>query len=44
MADDEEDSRALIELNGEIEALLVDTERTYSFGQLERGELIDEAR
>jgi hypothetical protein len=44
MADDEEDSRALIELNCEIEALLVDTERTYSFGQLERGELIDEAR
>jgi hypothetical protein len=44
MADDEEDSRALIELNGEIEVLLVDSERTYSFGQLERGELIDEAR
>ncbi len=44
LADGEEDSRALIDLNDEIEALLIDTERRYIFGQLERGELIDEGR
>ncbi|MGA2128525.1 MAG: Na+/H+ antiporter [Xanthobacteraceae bacterium] len=44
MAEAEADSRALIDLYDEIEALLIDTERRYIFGQLERGELIDEAR
>jgi hypothetical protein len=44
LADGEADSRALIDLNDEIEALLIDTERRYIFGQLERGELIDEGR
>jgi monovalent cation/hydrogen antiporter len=43
-ADGEEDSRALIDLYDEIEALLIDTERRFIFGQLERGELIDEGR
>jgi monovalent cation/hydrogen antiporter len=43
-ADGEEDSRALINLYDEIEALLIDTERRFIFGQLERGELIDEGR
>ena len=44
MAEAEPDSRALIDLYDEIEALLIDTERRYIFSQLERGELIDEAR
>jgi Na+/H+ antiporter len=44
LADGESDSRALGELYDEIEALLIDTERRYIFGQLERGELIDEGR
>jgi monovalent cation/hydrogen antiporter len=44
LADGGEDSRPLIDLYDEIEALLIDTERRYIFGQLERGELIDEAR
>jgi CPA1 family monovalent cation:H+ antiporter len=43
-ADGEEDSRALIDLYDEIEALLIDTERRFIFAQLERGELIDEGR
>ncbi|HLN08242.1 MAG TPA: cation:proton antiporter, partial [Xanthobacteraceae bacterium] len=44
LVDAEDDSRALIDLCDEIEALLIDTERKYIFAQLERGELIDEAR
>lgn len=44
LAEGGEDSRPLIDLYDEIEALLIDTERRYIFGQLERGELIDEAR
>jgi monovalent cation/hydrogen antiporter len=44
LADGEEDSRSLIDLHDEIEALLIDTERQHIFGQLERGELIDETR
>jgi CPA1 family monovalent cation:H+ antiporter len=43
-ADGEEDARALVDLYDEIEALLIDTERRFIFGQLERGELIDEGR
>jgi monovalent cation/hydrogen antiporter len=44
LADGEEDSRSLLDLYEEIETLLIDAERKYIFGQLERGELIDEAR
>jgi monovalent cation/hydrogen antiporter len=44
LADGEEDSRTLVDLHDEIEKLLIDTERRYIFGQLERGELIDEGR
>jgi monovalent cation/hydrogen antiporter len=33
-----------VALHDEIEGLLIDTERKHIFGQLERGELIDEAR
>jgi Na+/H+ antiporter len=40
----EEESRALVELYDEIEAVLIDTERQHIFAQLKRGELIDEAR
>jgi len=35
---------ALAALHDEIEAQLINTERQHIFGQLERGELIDEAR
>jgi monovalent cation/hydrogen antiporter len=35
---------APVALHDEIEGLLIDTERKHIFGQLERGELIDEAR
>jgi monovalent cation/hydrogen antiporter len=44
LADGEEDTRSLADLNDEIEALLIDVERKYIFGRLERGELIDVAR
>jgi len=44
LADGGQDSRTLIDLYDEIETLLIDTERRHIFGQLERGELIDEAR
>jgi len=44
LADGDEVSRAQVDLYNEIEALLIDTERRYIFDQLERGELIDEAR
>jgi Na+/H+ antiporter len=44
LADGEEDSRALVDLYDEIEALLIDVERRFIFGQLQNGELIDEAR
>jgi len=44
LADGEEDSRTLVDLYDDIEKLLIDTERRYIFGQLERGELIDEGR
>jgi monovalent cation/hydrogen antiporter len=37
-------ARAFVELRDEIERLLIDAERRHIFGQLERGELIDEAR
>jgi NhaP-type Na+/H+ or K+/H+ antiporter len=40
----EGDDRVLIDLYDEIETSLIDTERKHIFGQLERGELIDEAR
>jgi hypothetical protein len=43
-ADGEADARTLIDLYDEIETLLIDAERRYIFGQLERGELIDEGR
>ena len=39
-----EDQLTLRDLYDEIETMLIDTERKYIFGQLERGELIDEAR
>jgi CPA1 family monovalent cation:H+ antiporter len=42
--DSEAEAAALIALHDEIEGLLIDTERQHIFGQLERGELIDEAR
>ena len=42
--DSEAEAGALIALHDEIEGLLIDTERQHIFGQLERGELIDEAR
>jgi CPA1 family monovalent cation:H+ antiporter len=42
--DAEDEVRALVELKDEIEGLLIDAERQHIFGQLERGELIDEAR
>ncbi len=44
LADGEPDARTLIDLRDEIETLLIDAERRYIFGQLERGELIDEGR
>jgi monovalent cation/hydrogen antiporter len=44
LADGEKASRTLIDLHDEIEKLLIDAERRYIFGQLQRGELIDEAR
>jgi monovalent cation/hydrogen antiporter len=44
LADGEAEARALSNLYDEIEALLIDVERRYIFGQLERGELIDEGR
>ena len=44
MVDSEDEAGALIALHDEIEGLLIDTERQHIFGQLERGELIDEAR
>jgi monovalent cation/hydrogen antiporter len=44
LADGEADSRTRIELYDEIETLLIDAERKYIFGQLKRGELIDEGR
>jgi CPA1 family monovalent cation:H+ antiporter len=44
LGDGEEDDRTLIDLRDEIEALLIETERRHIFGQLERGEVIDEAR
>jgi len=42
--DSDDAGGALIALHDEIEGLLIDTERQHIFGQLERGELIDEAR
>jgi CPA1 family monovalent cation:H+ antiporter len=42
--DSEAEAGALVALHDEIEGLLIDTERQHIFGQLERGELIDEAR
>jgi monovalent cation/hydrogen antiporter len=39
-----EEESELVALHDEIEGLLIDTERVHIFGQLERGELIDEAR
>ena len=42
--DSGDEDGALIALHDEIEGLLIDTERAHIFGQLERGELIDEAR
>jgi CPA1 family monovalent cation:H+ antiporter len=44
LTDGEPDARTLIDLRDEIETLLIDAERRYIFGQLERGELIDEGR
>jgi hypothetical protein len=44
LADGEEDSRALGDLYDEIEALLINVERGFIFGQLRNGEWIDEAR
>jgi CPA1 family monovalent cation:H+ antiporter len=44
LAQGEEDARALSALYGEVELLLIDQERKYIFGQLDRGELIDERR
>jgi len=44
LADGGEDSLTLRDLYDEIETTLIDTERKYIFGQLERGELIDEGR
>jgi CPA1 family monovalent cation:H+ antiporter len=40
----DEEAQELVALHDEIEALLIDAERQHIFGQLERGELIDEAR
>jgi monovalent cation/hydrogen antiporter len=42
--DSDDADGALIALHDEIEGLLIETERQHIFGQLERGELIDEAR
>jgi Na+/H+ antiporter len=39
-----EERKELVALHDEIEGLLIDAERQHIFGQLERGELIDEAR
>ena len=39
-----EEASELVALHDEIEGLLIDTEREHIFGQLERGESIDEAR
>ncbi len=44
LAGGEDDAQSLIDLYQEIEGLLIDAERKFIFGQLERGELIDEAR
>src|SRR5580700_2426997 len=44
LADGGADQLTLRDLYDEIETMLIDTERRYIFGQLERGELIDEAR
>jgi monovalent cation/hydrogen antiporter len=44
LAGGEEEQRALIALDDEIEALLIDTERAHIFKQLENGTLIDEGR
>jgi monovalent cation/hydrogen antiporter len=41
---DKEEAGELVALHDEIEGLLIDTERQHIFGQLERGELIDEGR
>jgi monovalent cation/hydrogen antiporter len=41
---EKEEAAEFIALHDEIEGLLIDTEREHIFGQLERGELIDEAR
>jgi NhaP-type Na+/H+ or K+/H+ antiporter len=41
---DKGEAGEFIALHDEIEGLLIDTERQHIFGQLERGELIDEAR
>jgi monovalent cation/hydrogen antiporter len=41
---DMDEGSELVALHDEIEGLLIDTERQHIFGQLERGELIDEAR
>jgi CPA1 family monovalent cation:H+ antiporter len=43
-AEGDEEARSLVEIRDEIEGLLIDAERRHIFGQLERGELIDEAR
>jgi Na+/H+ antiporter len=42
--DGEEEARTLVGLKDEIVGLLIDAERREIFGQLERGEIIDEAR
>jgi monovalent cation/hydrogen antiporter len=39
-----DERKELVALHDEIEGLLIDAERQHIFGQLERGELIDEAR
>jgi CPA1 family monovalent cation:H+ antiporter len=41
---DKQEASEFVALHDEIEGLLIDTERQHIFGQLERGELIDEAR
>ncbi len=44
LADGGAEALTLRDLYDEIETMLIDTERRYIFGQLERGELIDEGR
>ncbi len=44
LADGKAEQRSLLDLYDEIERALIDAERRHIFGQLERGELIDEAR